>query len=186
MSVQLAHHRFTRDEYHQMAKTGILKPDARVELIDGLIVEKPRASRRRIGTVDRLNRDFIEQVRDEAIVRTRGSIVLDDYSEPEPDIALLRRRDDFYLEVDATAEAVLLIVEVADTSEAYDRRTRVPLYVRVRIPEVWLADLNAGRVTIYRDPGPSGYATTRDARRGETISPLAFPDLIIAVEDVVG
>ena len=186
MSVQLAHHRFTRDEYHLMAKTGILKPDARVELIDGEILEMSPIGRRHNAGVDELGRKFQRGVGDEAIVRVQGSIVLDEHTEPEPDLVLLRPRDDFYRHVDATADAVLLIVEVADTSEAYDRRTKVPLYARFRIPEVWLADLNAGRVTIYRDPGPSGYASTRVARRGETISPLAFPDLTISVEDVVG
>ena len=123
---------------------------------------------------------------DEAIVRVQGSIALGNNGEPEPDIALLRFRADFYALSEATEEAVLLIVEVADSSEAYDRRTKAPLYARFGIPELWIADLNRDRITRHTDPGPDGYATTRVFRRGEALSPLAFPDLMIAVDDVLG
>src|SRR5581483_9681135 len=102
MAIPLAPpHRFTRAEYHEMAKAGILKPDARVELIEGMIVEMSPIGRRHNAKVDRLNRIFRE-IGDAAIVRVQGSIVLGGYGEPEPDIVLLRPRDDFYDEVDAT------------------------------------------------------------------------------------
>jgi Uma2 family endonuclease len=187
MAVRLAPpHRFTRAEYHQMAKHGILKPDARVELIDGEIVEMSPIGRRHNSKVDRLTRIFVPGLGDAAIVRVQGSVVLDGYGEPEPDLVLLRSRDDFYVDVDATAEDALLIVEVADGSEGYDRLTKAPLYARYRIPELWIADLNRDRIGIYRDPTPTGYATVQIARRGDTISPLAFPDLQIAVDAILG
>lgn len=186
MAVRLAPpHRFTRAEYHQMAKHGILKPDDRVELIEGEIVEMSPIGRRHTAKVDRLNRVF-RDVGDAAIVRVQGSIVPSDYGEPEPDLVVLRPRDDFYDDVDATAEDILLIVEIADSSESYDRLTKAPLYALYTIPELWIADLNRDLIGIYRDPTPTGYASVQVARRGETISPLAFPDLQIAVEAILG
>jgi Uma2 family endonuclease len=187
MAVPLAaHYRFTRKDYHRMAKTGILHEDSRVELVDGEVVEMSPIGRHHNAGVDRLAALFFERLRGRAIVRTQGSIVLAEYNEPQPDVVLLRPRDDFYAGVDATPEAVLLIVEVADTSEMYDRRTKAPLYARFGIPELWIADLNRGVINVYRDPGPAGYGTTQIARRGESISPLAFSDLQIAVDDVLG
>ena len=186
MAVEPKRHRFTRDDYHRMAQTGILTPDARVELIDGDIVEMSPIGRRHNSRVDWCNWTFTRSLGDAAIVRVQGSIVLDDNGEPEPDLVLLRPRDDFYADVDATPADVLLIVEVADTSEEYDRRTKAPLYARHGIPEFWIVDLNRDRITRYLDPTPGGYATTRVFRRGELLSPLAFPALALAVDDVLG
>src|SRR4051812_10451664 len=142
MAVDLKRYRFTRADYHHMARVGILKPRPRVELIDGEIVEMSPIGHRHMASVDRLNRIFVPAVGDAAIVRVQGSIALDDYGEPEPDLVLLRYRDDFYSTAPATAEAVLLVVEVADSSDAYDRQTKAPLYARYRIPELWVASLN--------------------------------------------
>jgi Uma2 family endonuclease len=186
MAVDPKRYRFTRADYHQMAQTGILKPDARVELIDGDIVEMSPIGRRHNSRVDWCNRTFIRRLADAAIVRVQGSIVLDDNGEPEPDLVLLRPRDDFYANADAMPSDVLLIVEVADTSESYDRRTKAPLYARHSLPELWIVDLNRDRITRYVDPTPDGYATTRVFRRGESLSPLAFPNLMIAVDDILG
>ncbi len=186
MAVQLAHYQFTRAEYHRMVAAGILAEDARVELIEGEILEMSPIGRRHKACVDRLTDIFAPSVRGTAIVRVQSSIVLGERNEPEPDLALLRRRDDFYADADETPADVLLVVEVADTSEAYDRRTKAPLYARHGIPELWIADLNRDQITVYRDPTPHGFATTRVARRGESISPLAFPVLTIAVNDILG
>jgi Uma2 family endonuclease len=186
MAVEPRRYRFTRDDYHRMARTGILKPDARVELIDGEIIEMSPIGNRHMAAVDRLNGLFTPRVVGAAIVRVQGSIALGDDGEPEPDLVLLRYRDDFYGTTDATEEAVLLVVEVADTSERYDRRTKAPLYARYGIPELWIVDLNRDWVTRHLDPTPNGYATTRVFRRGESLSPLAFPDLVVAVDDILG
>ncbi|MDQ3504080.1 MAG: Uma2 family endonuclease, partial [Actinomycetota bacterium] len=92
----------------------------------------------------------------------------------------------FYADADETPEDVLLVVEVADSSEVYDRRTKAPLYARHGIPELWIANLNRDQIIVCRDPAPAGYATVRVARRGESISPLAFPDLTITVDAILG
>ena len=186
MAVEPKRHRFTRDEYHRMARTGILKLDARVELIDGDIVEMSPIGRRRNSRVDWFARTFIQRLGDAAIVRIRGSIVLDDHGESEPDLVLLRPRADFYADADAMPSDVLLIVEVADSSEGYDRRTKAPLYARHGIPELWIVDLTRDRIVRYTDPTPDGYATTRVFSRGESLSPLALPTLTLNVADILG
>ena len=186
MAVELKRHRFTRAEYHRMAETGILSPDARVELIDGEIVEMSPIGGPHVAAVDRLNRIFTRGVGDDVIVRVQGPIALSNDGEPEPDVVLLRYREDFYADDHPSEEAVLLIVEVADTSESYDRRTKAPLYAQHGIPELWLVDLNRDFVTRFTEPGPDGYASTRIFRRGEWLSPLAFPDLKVAVDAILG
>ena len=186
MAVHLTHYRFTRAEYHRMVEAGILHEDSPVELIEGEILEMSPIGRRHKACVDRLTGIFAPLVQGLAIVRVQSSIVLDDRNEPEPDLVLLRYRGDYYADADETPSDVLLVVEVADSSEGYDRRTKAPLYARHGIPELWIADVNRDRITAYLDPTPGGYATTRVFRRGESISPRAFPDLSIAVESILG
>jgi Uma2 family endonuclease len=169
-----------------MAQTGILKPGVRVELIDGEIIEMSPIGRLHRASVDRLTRLFTRGLDDDVIVRVQSSIALGDNGEPEPDIALLRYRDDFYADSDEVPADILLVVEVADSSESYDRRTKGPLYARHGIPELWIVDLNRAWITVYTDPAADGYATTRVFRRGESLSPLACPTLTIAVDDVIG
>jgi len=186
MAVDLKRYRFTRSDYHRMAQTGILSPDVRVELIDGEIIEMNPIGDRHMAAVDRALRLFDRAVGDDAIVRIQGSIALSDNGEPEPDLVLLRFRDDFYAMAPATEEAALLIVEVADSSEYYDRTTKAPLYARHGIPELWIVDLNRDLITRHLDPAPHGYTTTQVFRRGESLSPLAFPELTVAVNDILG
>jgi len=186
MALDAKRYRFTRDDYHQMARAGILKPDVRVELIDGEIVEMNPIGRRHRGTVDRLTAIFAPRVGTRAIVRIQSSIALGDHGEPEPDLVLLRYRADFYVESDEAPEDILLVIEVAETSERYDRRTKAPLYARFGIPELWIVDLNRRRITRYLDPTADGYQSTRIYRRGETLSPLAFPNLMVPVVDILG
>ena len=186
MAVELNRHRFTRADYHRMAQTGILAPDARVELIDGEIIEMSPIGNPHTAAVTRATHLFVRGVGDDALVRVQCSIALGDNGEPEPDVALVRYRDDFYATSSATEEDVLLLVEVADSSEEYDQRTKAPLYARYGIPELWIANLNRDQLVVYRDPTPTGYATVQVLRRGESISPLAFPDLTVGVNDILG
>jgi Uma2 family endonuclease len=186
MAVEPKRYRFTRADYHRMAQTGILPAGARVELIDGEIIEMSPIGRRHKASVDRLTRMLDRNIGDAAIARVQSSIVLGDFGEPEPDLVLLRFRADFYAESDEAPEDVLLVIEVADTSESYDRRTKAPLYAQHGILELWIVDLNRDRITRYVDPTPDGYATTQVFRRGESLSPLAFPHLMLAVDDILG
>ena len=126
MAVQVARRRFTVDEYHQMAHAGILSEDDRVELLDGEIVERSPIGSLHQACVDRLNRLFNTLVGTAAIVRVQGPVQLDLYSEPQPDLLLLRPQDDFYARAHAGPEDVLLVVEVAESTVEYDRRIKLP------------------------------------------------------------
>ena len=186
MTVQPTRRRFTVGEYYRMAKAGILTEDDRSELIDGEIIEMAPIGGRHAACVTRAQRLFERTVEDSALVRVQQPVRLDQYTEPEPDLALIRPRADFYASAHPTADDVLLLVEVADTSSAYDRRVKVPLYARHGIAEYWLVELDQATITVYRDPTPASYRTVQTVRGGEKLRPLAFPDLELAVTDILG
>jgi Uma2 family endonuclease len=102
-----------------------------------------------------------------------------------PDLALLRPREDFYLEHPTPAD-VFLVVEVSDSTLPFDRRVKLPLYAREAVPEVWLIELGPDRVTVHRDPSPTGYRITAIYQRGDTISPINFPQVTFTVEEILG
>ena len=186
MAVQPRRYRFTTAEYHRLAEAGILGEDDRVELIDGEILEMSPIGRRHVGCVTRLSHLFFRRLGDQAVVFVQNPIHLGERAEPQPDLALLHPRADFYTDADATPDTVLLVVEVADNSAEYDRQTKAPLYARANLPELWIVDLNRDHLAVYRDPTSTGYATTRVLRRGESIRPLAFPHVEIAVDEILG
>jgi Uma2 family endonuclease len=186
MAVQLTKRRFTVDEYYAMARAGILGEDDRVELIDGEIVEMAPIGSEHAGSVDRLTDLFGRRFRTRAIVRVQNPIRLNQYDEPQPDLALLRRRRDFYRLSHPTPDDVLLVVEVADTTLAADRSIKMPLYARAGILEVWLIDLRHRLVLVHREPTADCYRLVTTARGGERLAPLAFPDRELAVSDLLG
>jgi len=186
MGMPLAHRRFTVDEYHRMAETGILAEDDRVELLDGEIVEMSPIGPRHAATVTRLEHLFHQLVGDRAIVRGQNPVLLDGYSEPEPDIALVTPRADFYAAEHPTPRDTLLIVEVADTSLKYDRHSKLPSYARVGVPEVWLVDLTADRVERHREPRGDAYADLQILGREATLTPLLLPEVAIRIGDLLG
>ncbi len=185
MSVELKRRPFTVGEYYQMADSGILTEGDRVELIEGEIVQMTPIGSRHAAYVDRLNELFAVQVRSRARLRVQGPVRLDEFSEPEPDIALLKPRDDFYTRSHPGPGDVLLIVEVADASVRYDREVKIPLYAKAGIPEVWLVDLPKKTVEVYRNPAESGYEEIRISRKGDTLSPTALSELEIRVEEIL-
>jgi len=179
-------HPFTVDDYHRMAETGILCKDDRVELLEGQIVAMSPIGNVHQACVDRLNRLFIKACGDEAIVRIQGSVVLNDRTQPQPDVALLRPRESFYADGAPGPGDILLLVEVCDSSVDKDLRIKMPLYARVGVSEFWLVDIPQSRIDIYRTPTPDGYADTRTAHLGDTISPAAFPDVSFTVASIFG
>jgi Uma2 family endonuclease len=142
-------HRITVDEYHRMAEVGLLAPDARVELIEGEIIDMAPIARDHTSVVDQLTRLFVRAVGDEAIVRVQGSVRLSQMSEPEPDVILLRPKVDFYRSRFATGADTLLVIEVSDSTLRYDRDIKVPLYARHGVPETWIADLQNNQLLVY-------------------------------------
>src|SRR2546428_530212 len=157
MAVQLSRRRFTFDEYYRMAKIGILGEDDRFDLIDGEIIDLSPVGSRHAAAVDLGTILLARTFGDVAQVRVQNPLRLDRYSEPEPDLLLLRPRDDFYAARHPVPTDVLLLIEVADTSLAYERRVKLPLYAQHQIPEVSIEDLRPGVLGVYREPGPGCY-----------------------------
>lgn len=174
---------FTVSEYHSMAETGILSEDSRFELIEGEIYRMAPIGSRHAGCVNRLN--YLLKGA-EAILAPQNPAYMNEHSEPQPDIALLRWRDDFYAGSHPSPEDILLLIEVADTSIGFDRRKKIPLYARSGVPDFWLIDLIKSTIEIYREPSTSGFRDIRKLRSGDRISPLAFPDLELNVSDILG
>jgi Uma2 family endonuclease len=171
----LRRHRLTAGEYRRMGQTGILRPDARVELIDGEIIDMAPTGSRHAGVVRHIARLLERAVGDAALVSIQSPVSLGEHSEPEPDIALLQPRADFYKADHPQAADVFLIIEVADASLRYDRQIKVPLYARQGITEVWLVDLEQDGVTCYRDPARDGYRLTLEIADLHATSPALLP-----------
>ncbi len=175
----LQRHRLTVAEYHRMAEVGIFSPSARVELIEGEVIDMPPIGSPHAGTVKFVGKRFADAVGDRALVSIQDPIFLDVHSEPEPDIALLRPRPDFYRSAHPTPADVFLIVEVADTSLAYDTQIKLPLYARYGIPEVWLADLSNRRFLVHRTPTPSGFQDVQTLTDLSAVSPLLLSEVTV-------
>ena len=186
MVTTFVRHRFTVDEYEQMIRAAILTADDRVELIEGEIIEMSPIGERHAACVKRLNRLFTRMLGDRAIVAVQDPIRLGGHSEPQPDLAILKPREDFYASGHPRPADILLVIEVADTSQETDRTTKLPLYARAGIAEAWLVDLEKGRVEIHRKPGRKGYADARNATRKDRVVPVAFPGIEIPVEQILG
>jgi Uma2 family endonuclease len=186
MALPLTRRRFTVDEYYRMAEVGILTADDRVELLDGEIVEMAPIGRRHAGSVNRVAEHFFRGFMDVATITVQNPVRLSELSEPEPDLALLHRRADYYTSGHPRPTDVYLLVEIADTSAATDLRVKIPLYSLSGIPEMWLADLEADQVLVHRDPGPAGYKTITAVQRGEMLAPQAFPDRSLPATALLG
>ncbi|HXV44508.1 MAG TPA: Uma2 family endonuclease [Anaerolineae bacterium] len=186
MSVQILKRLFTVGEYHQMIEAGILAEDDRVELIEGEVIEISPIGSRHAACVKRLNQLFAEQLGKLALISVQDPIHLNEQSEPEPDLALLQARADFYVQAHPEPEDILLVVEVAETSIEYDQQVKLPLYARNGIAEVWLVHLAAHLIEVYRQPAPAGYGQIQQLRRGESLSPQAFPQLDLTVDEILG
>ncbi|MGI8752552.1 MAG: Uma2 family endonuclease [Acidimicrobiales bacterium] len=170
MAIELRRRTWTVDEYHRMAEAGVLREDDRVELIEGEIVEMSPIGSGHARCVNRLTALLVPPAEGHAIVSVQNPVRLSQRSELQPDLSLLRRRDDFYPEGPTPAD-VLLVIEVAASSMLYDRRVKVPLYGRARIPEVWIVDLDAGRVEVRRGPSSDTYREVRTIAAGDMLEP---------------
>jgi Uma2 family endonuclease len=185
MAVQVLRRHFTVEEYYQMVQAGILSEDDRVELIKGEIVEMTPISSRHAACVARLTASFA-RVQEKGIVWVQNPIRLSECSEPQPDLALLRPRPDFYAATHPSPQDVLLVVEVAETSGGYDREVKIPLYGRAGVPEVWLVDLEREIVESYHKPSSLGYGEVRQFGRGQRLVSYSVPDLELTVDEVLG
>ena len=184
MAAQVARRMFTTDEFHRMAEAGILSEDDRVELIEGEIVRMSPIGSRHAACVDRLNAAF-RRLGKRAIVRVQSPIVSGRHSEPQPDLTVLKPRADFYAARHPGSRDVLLVIEVIDTSSDYDRGTKVPLYARASVPEVWLVDLEREVIEVHRRPTLRSYRERTQFSRGQRLSPAAFPRTMFRVSELL-
>jgi len=178
--------KFRSEEVYKMIKVGILPEESGWELIRGQIVRRMSIGSRHVGTVIKLGKIFERMVGDEALVSAQNPVHLDEFNEPEPDIALLKPRADFYTESLPTPADVLLLVEVSDSTVEYDRETKKILYAEAGIAESWLINLKNNTVEFYSSPRNGNYRLAKVLEKGETIRSEAIEKLSLRVEEITG
>ena len=176
-------HRFTVQDYYRMGEVGIIPPDQKTELIDGKVVYMTPPGPGHSGTVLLIDRAF-EGLGKRVIVSAQNPLRVDSHNEPQPDVAVLRPRDDFYTETHPKPADVLLVIEVSDSSLLKDTKVKRPKYAEAGIVEYWIVDLNFRCVHVCREPQGKEYRSIRKVSRG-TIAPLAFPDYAVKVADLL-
>jgi Uma2 family endonuclease len=185
MAVQIARWQFTVDDYHRMRETGILAEDDHVELIDGEVRRMSPIGPFHAAIVKRLN-NLLSTATTNIIISVQDPIQLDDYSEPEPDIALLQFEPSYYAHNHPTPSDILFLIEVADTSLDYDRNEKIPRYAEAQIPEVWLIDVEAERIEQFTSPLENQYTLRQTYKRGDHITSVVLPDITLAVSQIFG
>jgi Uma2 family endonuclease len=177
-------HAVTASEFLRMGAAGVFAPEARLELIEGEIVEMAPIGSLHAGTVADLTRLLVRLVGDAAIVWTQNPLLLDERSMPQPDLALLRPRVDRYKRSHPAPGDVLLLIEVSDTTLRFDVAAKMPLYARCGVAEAWVIDLNEQAIRVFREPGPGGYAASQVVTGTQTVECVALPQVCIAAHQV--
>jgi len=186
MAVEVTRRRFTADEYQEMGRAGILREGDRVELIDGEVLAMSPIGPSHNGTLNRLNQLFGQRAGDTATVQVGGAIRLDAYSEPQPDLVLLKARADYYASALPGPADVLLAIEVAQSSLAYDRGVKSSLYARRGIAEYWIVDLNGGEVIRHTEPVDGRYQRVAAVPHDHEFAPSLLPGCVVTTRDILG
>jgi Uma2 family endonuclease len=179
-------YKFTVEEYMRMGEAGVFPPGVRVELIEGEIIDMSPIGNRHAACVEALDELVRERLRRSVNVRVQNPIVLDGHSEPEPGVSVLKRRDDFYKDAHPRPEDVLIVIEVSDSTLAFDKRVKVPLYAKAGIPEVWIVNLVDERFEVFADPSGGAYETATVLARGEEVQSHSLAALRLAVSEILG
>jgi Uma2 family endonuclease len=178
--------RISTDRYQMMVATGVLTKYDRIELIEGDMLDMAPMGTKHSAITSRLSELFILAVAHSATVVVGGPVNLGEFSEPQPDLMLLKRRADFYSDKLPEAADVLLLIEVSDSSLAFDQGVKLNLYARYGVPEYWVVDVKGERIVTYREPTSMGYARTIEFAAADSMAPQAFPDVRIAVGEIFG
>ena len=165
MVLQIVRHQFTVKQFHQMAESGILSENERVELIRGEMIDMSPIGRRHAGCVNRLVNLLIQLLGKRIILAPQNPVELNETSEPQP-------------------EDIFLLIEVADTTVKYDREVKIPLYAEANIPEVWLVDVNQEIIEVYRNSLEGIYQDVQKLTKNQSLSILAFPDVSIHLSEL--
>ncbi len=171
-------------EYNEMIGHGILTIQVKVELLNGIIIEKIPKGIKHAAINDLVAKIFREKVGNRAIIRNRNPVVLDDYSEPEPDIVLAKPPREIYLERHPIPEDILLIIEISDTTLGRDRVTESPAYAKAGIRQYLVLNLQNETIEDLREPSEDGYQFKRTLRKGDSLNLVAFPEVEIKIDDL--
>jgi Uma2 family endonuclease len=179
-------HPFSVDDYHAMVQAGVLNEDERVELIEGEIVEMSPIGKLHASCVNRLNALFTSRIKQQAIVSVQNPVQTTSFSEPQPDVALLQYRPDFYAARHPRPRDILLVIEVADSTIDYDREVKMPLYARARIPQAVLVNLSLDVVEVYSKPVRGSYTQVQTLKRGRSLKIHKLPKVKLTVDEILG
>lgn len=175
---------FTVNEYHKMIDAGVFVGNSNFELIEGEIVKKMTQGSFHISCVNKLTRIFGLNTSDDFILSIQNAVVIGDISEPEPDLTLLKYREDFYSSGKATSEDVLLLIEVSDSTLKYDRDVKLRLYAEASVAEVWIVNIPRKILEVHSNPGKGKYRLVEKHERTQTVSPKSLPKIKIKVSDI--
>ena len=186
MSVNLAKHYFTISEYERMGETGVFAPDARLELIEGKIIEMSPIGSHHAACVERISEHLHAIAQGRFLVRAQNPIVTNDFSEPQPDISVLRFREDRYQSAHPRPHDILLVIEVADTTVPFDRRVKTSLYARAGISEFLLFNLPADKAEWFSEPEGDAYKNVQVLQRADRFESLAVAGLSLDIGTIIG
>jgi Uma2 family endonuclease len=177
-------HPISAEEYLRMGEAGVFAPDVRLELIEGEIVEMAPIGSPHSGRVNQLNELFVRRASGRAIVSVQHPLIVSNLSVPEPDLALLKPRADYYAKSHPEVADVLLVIEVSDTTLKFDIGTKMPLYARCGVVEAWVVDVNAQVIRVFREPAGGGYRSVSAAQVGQRIACVALPEVFVDVAEI--
>ncbi len=186
MRIEATKKLFNVDEYYRMAEAGILGPEDRVELIDGEIVQMSPIGDKHLGCVNLATGLFSAAFRGRAVISVQNPLQLNDYTEPQPDVVLLKHRSDGYRGKHPEAADALLVLEVSDTTLRYDRNVKLSRYAKAGVPEVWIEDVESDTLLVFRNPSGDTFGTNLKLVRGDTVFVEAFPEVTFTVDDLLG
>ena len=189
MAITPEHRLLTVEDYYRLVEEGVLSEYDRVELIEGRIVEMAPIGDDHVAATTDLTMLFVTRLVGRADVTVQAPVNLARRSEPEPDFAIVRpvpggrRKSKARKSMPAD---IFLIVEVVNSSLAFDLGEKAKLYARYGVPELWVVDIPHYRLVVHREPTPDGYASVITVSRGQTICALAFPDVTFTADEILG
>jgi len=178
--------RFSVDEYYKMIELGMLKDYEKAEIIEGELIQKMPIGNRHAACVEKLNEALRDELGKSISLRSQQPIKFDDFNEPEPDLAILKRREDFYIQAKPTPNDVLILIEVSDSTLKYDRDVKLALYATAEIPEVWIVNLPNDIIEVHQKPSVGIYQLAKIFKRGDTVASEVLPELSIAADEILG
>jgi Uma2 family endonuclease len=174
---------FTVKEYYLMAEAGILRPDERVELVEGRILKMYRKTPRHSACTTRINSWMLRRLDDRAEIRSHNPVDLDEFTETEPDVILAKLREDEYATHHPLPTELFLIIEIADLSLEYDRKVKSKLYAKAGVLQYCLVNLNGLQIEDHQNPTADGYSRRQIYAEDQSFNLVAFPEVKVKVTD---